>query len=76
LDGLGILGMDKREESVYRGMSNLYSDPARWWCVCDDVKDKIADILLAIVSTIDKRSEETARYVDANGISTLDDLGM
>jgi hypothetical protein len=57
-------------------MSNLYSDPARRWCICDDVKDKIADILLAIVSTIDKRSGETVRYVDANGISTLDDLGM
>jgi len=40
------------------------------------VKDKIADILLAIISTIDKRSEEMVRYVDANGISTLDDLGM
>ena len=58
------------------GMSNLYSDPARWWRVCDDVKDKIADILLAIVSTIDKTSEETVRYIDADGISTLDDLGM
>jgi len=45
------------------GKTHLYSNPARWWSVGDDVKDKIANILLAIVSTINERSEaeETIR---------------
>jgi hypothetical protein len=46
--------------NIHGGKTNLYSDPALWWCIRDDVKDKIADILLAIVSTLDKGSEEKA----------------
>jgi hypothetical protein len=34
--------------------THLYSNPARWWSVGDDVKDKITNILLAIVSTINE----------------------
>ena len=29
------------------GKTNLYSDPARWWGIRDDVKYKIANILVA-----------------------------
>ena len=37
--------------------THLYSNLARWWPVGNNGKDKIVDILLAIVSTINERTE-------------------
>lgn len=54
-----VLGIGEYEDSilVQMGKIHLYSNPARWWSVGDDVEDKVTNILLAVVSTINERSE-------------------
>ena len=62
--GLRVLGIGEYEDSMRIQMekTHLYSNPARWWGVGNDVKDKIADVLLAMVSTINERTGvETVR---------------
>ena len=36
----------------------LYSDPARWRRINDDVKEKTANVLLAKISRINERGED------------------
>ena len=58
---MSVLQTDEYESTTQTGGSwketNLYPDPARWWGIGYDVKNKIADILVASVNMQDNKTE-------------------
>ena len=60
-----VLQTDEYESTAQTGGfwkgTNLYPDPARWWGIGYDVKNKIADILAASVNIQEQENGDDIR---------------